>query len=155
MIRNITLAAAGLAIAATAVLAASHVGPFAFQIAARQSHMKLNGHNVYYLIGMVRGRAEYDAEAAQTAADNVVLLSQVNQGRYWPPGSDADAIDGTKALPAIWQNFPDVVEKLNAVSAAALELQAVAGNGLEPMGVAVTALNNACNACHKQYRKTE
>ena len=155
MFRNITLAAVGLAIAATAVLAGSHAGPFDAQVTARQSHMKLNGHNVYYLIGMVRGRAEYDADAAQAAADNAVLLAQVNQVRYWPQGSDSDAIPGTKALPAIWKNFPDITEKLKAVNAAALELQAVAGNGLEPMGVAVTALNNACNACHKQYRKTE
>ena len=114
--------------------------------------MKLNGHNVFYLLGMAGGRTEYDAAAAQTAADNAVLLAQISQSRYWPPGSDSDAVEGTNALPALWENFPDVIEKLNAVTAAALELQAVAGTGLEPMGAAATALNNACNACHKAYR---
>ena len=64
MLRHLTFAAAGIAIAATAVLAGSHAGPFDSQVTARQSHMRLNGHNVYYLLGMAGGRTEYDAESA-------------------------------------------------------------------------------------------
>ncbi len=152
MMKKVTSGVLVAGLIATAVYAGSHAGPFDAAVTARQSHMRLNGHNVFYLLGMAGGRTEYDAESAQAAADNAVLLAQISQSRYWPPGSDTDAVEGTNALPALWQNFPDVIEKLNAVTAAALELQAVAGTGLEPMGAAATALNNACNACHKQYR---
>jgi len=124
-------------------------------VGARQGLMKLNGHNLYYMLAMSRGRIDYDAASAQAAADSLVALTQVNQMRMWPPGTDSDALLETRALPALWENFPDVMEKVGAVKEAALALQAVAGDGLEPMTAAASAVNDACNACHKQYRMSD
>lgn len=150
--KKLAMIATAVAVTATGVLAGGHAGPFDAPVTARQSHMKLYGFNLYAIVGMAQGRSDYDAEVAQAAADSLVSLTQVNQMRYWPQGSDNSAIEGTKALPEIWQNFPDVMEKIGAVNEAALALQAVASDGLDAAGPAAIAANDACNACHRNYR---
>ena len=153
MIRKITLAAVGLAIAATAVFAASHVGPFDGAIKARQSHMRLNSHNLGILGAMAKGNIDYDADAASAAAANLAALSKMSHNGYWPAGSDSDAMDSTRALPALWGNFPDVMTKVGALAEAATEMESAAGNGLEALQAAMGPVGDACGACHKAYRK--
>ena len=147
--------AAGLAIAATAVFAASHVGPFDGAIKARQSHMRLNGHNLGILGAMAKGNVDYDADAASAAAAaaNLAALSRMSHNGYWPAGSDSDAMDNTRALPALWGNFPDVMTKVGALAEAAGAMESAAGNGLEALQAAMGPVGGACGACHKAYRK--
>ena len=147
--RSLTVAAT-LATVATMAIAGGHQGNPA--VKARQSLMDLYGHNLYFLLGMTRDRTPYDAEQAQAAADSLVALTQVNQMRMWAPGTDSESEEGSRALAAIWENFPDVFAKVGATNAALAELQKVAGDGLEAMGPAAVAANQACNACHKDYR---
>lgn len=152
MSRFTTIAASVALVAATGLaFAAAHGGNP--EVSARKAHMGLQGFNLYYLLGVAGGKADYDAETAQGAADNLVALSNINQMRYWPAGSDNGTLgDATRALPALWENFPDVMTKVGAVKEAALALQGAAGNGLDAMAPAAKALNDACNACHKAYR---
>lgn len=121
-------------------------------IKARQAQMTLYGFNLGQLGAMANGSLPYDADAAQAAADNLVHMSSLSAGPMWPAGSDNVSADNTRALPALWQNFPDVVEKLGAVSAAALAMQAADGTGVEGIQGAIGGLGQSCGACHKAYR---
>lgn len=133
----------------TAALAGGHANS---AVTARKAHMNLYQHNLTILGNMARGNTEYDAEAAGAAASNIVALTQLSQAGYWDQGTDAESIEGTRASPDLWQNFPDVIEKAQAVSAAAVALEAAAGDGAEALGAAVGALGGACTACHRSYR---
>ena len=145
------LVAVSLAVGiATASFAGGHGGNPA--VDARQAHMKLYGFNLGILGGMARGNAEYDAEMASAAAANMAALVKLNQSAYWPMGSDNASIEGTRALPALWENFGDVMKISGDFVAAAENLAAVAGNGLEALQGAIGPVGGACGACHKAYR---
>jgi len=153
MIRKLTLAAAGLAIAATAVFSASHVGPFDGAIRARQSHMRLHGHNIGILGAMAKGDMEYDADVAVGAAANLVALARLSKAGYWPVGSDSDATEGTRALPAIWDNLDDLDVKFAGLADAASAMESAAAIGLAELQEAMGAVGGACGACHSVYRE--
>ena len=63
------------------------------------------------------------------------------------------SIDGTRAMPEIWENLPDVIAKWDAFGAAAQGLAEVAGTGLEPMRAALGPVGGTCGACHDAYRQ--
>lgn len=144
---------------AVAAVAATAVTPVVAQdalegaVKARQSHMQLMAFNLGTLGNMARGRADYDAAAAQAAADNLVVLSQMNQMPYWPVGSDSDAMEISAALPAIWEDFAGVGAAGADYAAAAAAMQAAAGEGLESLQGAMGALGASCGGCHQSYRK--
>jgi cytochrome c556 len=121
-------------------------------IAARQGQFKLYSHNFAVLGGMAQGRMDYDAGAAQLAADNLYHLTRLDQGRLWPEGTDSDAVDGTRANISIWEDLDDFVEKFGALQMAAESLQDVAGDGLDEMRAGVGAMGQTCQACHEAHR---
>ena len=121
-------------------------------VSARQSQFRILSMNVGVLGNMARGNSEYDAEAAAAAANNIRAISELNQRFNWPEGSDNAAIEGTRALPAIWENVPDLVSKWQNLNTAAVALDAVAGNGLDEMRAAFGPVGAACGACHDAYR---
>lgn len=137
----------GLVTFATAALADTDPA-----VEARQSQFKLFAHNLAVLGPMVQGQMEYDAEAAQTAADNLFHLTRHDQGRMWPEGTDTASIDGTRALPDIWEDFDSFVDRFVALQGAAESLQGVAGDGLDALRPAVGQLGAACGACHDDFR---
>jgi len=153
MIRNVFLATVGVAIAATAVFAASHVGPFDGAIAARQAHMRLNGHNIGVLGAMAQGKIEYNADAASAAAGNLAALAKMNQSTYWPQGSDSGANANTRALPELWNDFPGVIKISKDLVAATTAMDSAAGVSLASLQGAMGPLGGACGACHKAYRQ--
>jgi len=152
MLKKISLVFAGLAAAATTAFAASHAGPNAGAIDARQSHMKLYAHNLGVLGGMARGKAEYDADAASTAAANLAALASMSQQGYWPQGSDNFEDDSTRALPALWTDFAGAAKFGGDLAMASKNLASVAGNGLEALQGAMGPVGGACSGCHKAYR---
>lgn len=121
-------------------------------ITARQSQMQLYAFNLGQLGAMAKGTVDYDADAATAAAGNLVKLTSLAAGPMWVPGSDNGAKKDTRALPAIWQNFPDVGAKVKAASDAAVALEMAAGTSLEALQGAMGAMGGACAACHKAYR---
>ena len=148
------LGALGLAgvVAATAVYAGSHASvPPA--VKARKAHMQLYAHNLGVLGAMAKGEAEYDADAAGAAASNIAALSKLSQNTYWAAGTSSDDVEGSRALPAIWENIPDVIEKAQALTAAADGAAAEAGNGLEALQASMGPLGKACGGCHEDYQK--
>ena len=152
-IRSTLLSLAALAVMGTGLSATAQDIPPAVE--ARQGQFQLMALNIGVLGNMARGNTDYDAGAAQTAADNLVTLSRIDQSFHWPEGTDNFALDGTRALPAIWDNLPDVVSKWNDFGAAAVELQAVAANGQGAIGPALGPVGGTCKACHDDYRTPE
>ena len=121
-------------------------------IEQRQGQFKLYVHNFGVMGGMAQGRMEYDADMAQTAADNLFHLTRHDQSRLWPEGTDSMSVDGTRASPAIWDDLDDFVTKFAALQDAAEGLQAVAGDGLDAMRAGFGPVGQACQACHESYR---
>ena len=121
-------------------------------VQARQAHMQLLAHNIGVLGGMAQEKIEYDAEAAQTAADNLVALGMIDQSSYWVPGTDTESVEGTKALPALFENLDDVARINEEFSAAAEAMSAAAGTDLAGLQGAMGGLGGTCSACHREYR---
>lgn len=122
-------------------------------VKARNAIMNLYANNLGQLGAMAKGQVDYDAEAASKAANNLSLLVQLDQSTLWPQGTDTDSISGTRALPAMWQNFPDVMAKSKALSDAVAAMQTAAGTDLASLQGAIGAVGGACGGCHKAYRQ--
>jgi cytochrome c556 len=122
-------------------------------VGARQGQFKIYLQNFGVIGGMAQGRIDYDAAAAQTAADNLFHITRLDQTSMWPEGTDSMAIDGTRAKPEIWDNLDDFVSKYVALQTAVVALQAAAGTGLDGMRTAVGPVGAACQACHQSYRE--
>ncbi len=121
-------------------------------VKARTSIMQIYAFNLGALGGMAKGDVEYDAEAATRAANNLVVLTQIDQSAMWPAGSDNASDPSSRALPAIWENFADVGAKGQAMADAAVAMQTAAGQDVEALKAAMGDLGGACSACHKAYR---
>lgn len=148
-------------IMAAAVIATSAIGDshadkaIEAAVKARQSQMTLYSFNIGLLGGMAKGEVEYDAAAASAAASNLAALSQLDQSRLWPQGSDNAALgaDKTKALPAIWVAGSTAGEKGMALATAAIAMEQAAGGGLDALRGAIGAVGKSCGGCHESYRQ--
>lgn len=143
------LAAAALAVGAVAAQAQD----FDNQLKARQGQFRIMALNLGVLGGMARGTVDYDAEMARMAAENIATIASLHQGAMWPEGSDNMELDGTRALPSIWDDNADFLSKWGAMGEAANSLVAVAADGQQGLGPAVGALGDACGACHEAHRQ--
>ncbi|WP_136635590.1 c-type cytochrome [Pseudooceanicola onchidii] len=122
-------------------------------VKARQAVMQLYAFNLGTLGAMAKGQMDYDAAVAQAAAGNIVKVSSQNQMAYWPQGSAVGEVEGSKALPAVWENMEDVGAKAAALTEAAM--QAEAATDLAGLQAAMGAMGGACGACHKSYRQSD
>ena len=151
MNKPISLAGAALAAATVIGTAIAHEGDNP-AIKARNSVMQLYAFNLGVLGAMAKGEVEYSAPAATSAANNLVTLTQIDQSAMWPAGSDNSADASSRALPALWQDFPDVMAKGEALSDAVVVMQGAAGQDLDALRAAIGDVGKACSACHKAYR---
>ena len=141
------------ALACTTFTTMAFADPADDAIKARRAYYQVVLFNAKPLFGMGRGKVEYDAKKAQTHADNLKALAAMTNSAMWPKGSDNVAKKGaTRALPAIWEKYPEVVEKSKAFKAAINALAEVAGKGADAMKPKVAALSESCGACHKPFR---
>ena len=147
ILTGLTIAAIGLAGAVSAQDA-----PFAREIKARQGIMSYRVLQLGVLGAMAKGEAEYNAEAAQKAADNLLAAATIDASMLWPKGSDNAAHPGTNALPAIWEEGSGIGAKAKALSDAAAAMQAAAGGGLDALKAAMGPVGEACGGCHKAFR---
>lgn len=151
------IALAGLLSAAVAAPAFSegHATPEQLNAAmsARQAQMQLYSFNLGYLGGVAKGEIAYDAEAAQAAANNLAALSTLSQRGYWLPGTDSDSLEGSRALPAIWEPGSTAQAEGMKLAEASAAMAAVAGDGVEAIQAQMRALGGSCGSCHELYRK--
>ncbi len=143
-----------VALFATTPSLAKDDGPHDKAIKARQALMQLYSFNLGILGAMAKGEADYDAEAASAAADNLLAAVSMNQSAMWPPGShneDAANLEN-RSLPKIWETYPEIAEKGKALGKAATDLQAVAGDGLDALKGGMGAAGKSCKGCHDDFR---
>lgn len=122
-------------------------------VGARQGHMQVMSLNLGILGNMARGNTEYDAEIAQAAADNLVTMGEVNQRFYWPLGTDSENYEGSRALPAIWEDQASLFEIAGRYQPAAEGLAAAAGQGLDAMRASIGPVGAVCGDCHEAFRQ--
>lgn len=137
-----------------AALAASHSETHP-AVKARTSHMSLYAFSLGVLGNMAKGETEYDAALAQAAADRLVALSGYDQTGYWPQGTSTDELEGTRALPPLFDNLDEYDALTADLNKAAMEMAAIAGDGAEAIGGQMKAVGGACGACHEDYRQSE
>ncbi|MEJ6388634.1 c-type cytochrome [Gymnodinialimonas ulvae] len=142
--------AGGLSLGATA---GGHGGNPA--VDARQGQFQIMALNIGVLGNMARGNTDYDAGAAQAAANNLLTISQLDQQFHWPEGTDNASIEGTRALPAIWEDGSRVLEIWGEFGTGAEGLAAVAGDGLDAMRAALGPVGASCGSCHDDYRASD
>lgn len=122
-------------------------------VVARQGLMQNMQLNLGVLAQMARGTVDYDADAAAAAAANLMTIGQIDMRFLWPEGTDNFALDGTRALPAIWEDPEGVAEDWNDFATAAAALAETAGTGLDAVRAGLGPVGGACGACHDDYRE--
>ncbi len=143
----------GLAVfTSTAALAQTD---FSGELKARQGQFRILAVNLGILGAMAKGETPYDAEMAQHSADSLVAVSHVYQPPLWPEGTDNMTIEGTRALPSIWDEREDFLSKWEGLGTAVTGMQEVAGTGQEAVGPALGKVGEACKACHDKHRASD
>jgi cytochrome c556 len=105
--------------------------------------------------GMAQGTIPYDAAVATASAENLDRLAQIDQGRYWLPGTSSEDLEESQALPAIWENIEDFQAKQAGLREAVANLVTAAGNDQASLGAAMGGIGQACGACHQAYREPQ
>jgi cytochrome c556 len=144
------VAAVALCVGAAAAVSAED-GSAAFQ--KRQDLMKQMGRPFYLGIGKtVRGLTPLGPDTVE-AAETVASLSKGIEPALFPPGSD---VAPSKVKPEIFTQQARITELGDAVRKAAANLVvAVKGGDKATIASAYAATNDACNACHKDFRKSD
>ncbi|MDH5325544.1 MAG: cytochrome c [Gammaproteobacteria bacterium] len=125
-------------------------------IKARQGEMQIRKFNMGPLMAMAKGKMPYDAKKAQTMANNLKVLLELNNSAAWMQGtSNKEYPDDTTALPKIWETWPKIADYGKDYAKAVKEVAAVAGNGQSALGKAMKDLGKACKSCHDDFRKKD
>ena len=120
--------------------------------AHRADTMKRMGRALYTTIGrVVRGKAELDQQAIDAAGTIADLAPTI--GSLFPPGSN---VGDSRIKPEIFDAAPRVSQLVSGVQAAAAGLVAAAkGGDKNALAAAYKAQDEACEACHRDFRKPE
>ncbi|RLJ41666.1 cytochrome c556 [Litoreibacter meonggei] len=152
LIRALATTAMTASLISGMALADGHAGPPA-EVKARNGLMANYSLNLGILGDMAKGKSDYNADVAAVAAANLAALAGTDQSLLWPTGTDTMSIDGTRALPKIWDAKADFDSKADDLAKAAVALAAVAGTDLAGLQGAMGGVGGACGACHKAYRE--
>lgn len=152
MIRSVVTACVVAGIAATGAFAGGHsASPEQKAVNARIAHMQLYSFNLGLLGGMAKGDVEYNADMAVAFANDLYALTKVSQAAYWPSGTTTADVEGTRALPAGWENVENTIKLSRGLVTAANVLAEAAGT-LEGLQGAIGPVGKACGDCHKATR---
>jgi len=120
--------------------------------AKREDTMRRMGRALYLGVGrVVKGTAELTPDTV-VAADTVVGLAKTLTPLF-PVGSD---VADSRMKPEIFAAQDRIPQLAAGVEDAAQQLSvAVKGGDKDAIAAAYAVTNNACNACHNQFRKAE
>lgn len=148
--RKIILIATAIALSVPSIVAADAATD---AVKARQEHMKSFGKQMGTFAGMAKGEVEYDAAAAQAAADTLVELVNADMSGFWLPGTSADDLPGVSYAKAdLWNEGDKVGAIVGDLKTAAATMQEVAGTGKAEMAQALGGIGKNCQACHQSYQ---
>jgi cytochrome c556 len=71
---------------------------------------------------------------------------------YWVPGSAQGEVEGSRALPAIWENPEEHQAQIAAFQEATAALQAAAGTDQASLQAALQGVGQVCGSCHEAFR---
>lgn len=129
--------------------------PYKDEVNNRMNLMNMVSFFTGQLGDMARGKVDYDAEAAQAAADNLLKLASLDETTLWPAGSDNQSEgmnNKTRAKANIWSDMSGFMAKQNDLTTAAEAMAANAGNGLDGLRSSMGDVGNSCKGCHREYR---
>lgn len=155
MIKKLLIGLAVLAMTGIGFVAtAADKGPHDDAIKGRQAMFQLYGFNMGILGAMAKEKMAYDAALASEAAANINAAANFGQSAMWPAGSDNETPGNatTRALPAIWNTYPAVVEKSDALKKASAALASQAGEGLDALQGVINDVGASCKGCHDDFR---
>ena len=96
---------------------------------------------------MAKGETRFDAEKAAAA-----LATIAKNGELVPEKFKAKEMDpASEALPAIWDNFDDFVEKTEDMVMATKSVGTISDKAA--LGAALGQIGGTCKACHRDYRE--
>ena len=131
--------------------------PEAAAMRFRQGLMQVQAFKLGVLRDMADGVIAADADLfAEYAADLAAAAGMVLDGFDGLEGSGTNALSGTRALPDIWANWDDFVQKQSDLESAAEEVAAAAlvpGFDVGPDSAA--PLGPTCGGCHRVYRQQQ
>jgi cytochrome c556 len=119
---------------------------------SREATMKRMGRALYTGIGrVVKGTAAYSPETV-TAAETIASLSKTIDTLF-PAGSN---VGDSRVRPEIFA-APDRIKQFAGVVQTGAErlVEAAKGGDKAAIAAAYSSLNDACEACHTQFRKAE
>jgi len=151
--RRVLPVTAGIgALLALAVDAASPVdGKAVFE--RRQDTMKNMGRPLFLGIGrVVKGTAAYGPDTVK-AAETVAALAKTLDGTLFSPGSDVAESRIKSEIFSAKDQVDQLVATVQTMTAALVP--AVKTGDKAAIAAAYTAVADACNACHKEFRKEE
>jgi cytochrome c556 len=151
MLHRFGIVAAVALCVGTASTVSAEDGTAAFQ--KRQDVMKQLGRPFYLGVGKaVKGLTPLGPDTV-AAAETVATLAKSLDPTLFPPGSD---VSPSKVKPEIFAQKERVSELGDAVRKAADNLVvAVKGGDKAAITAAYAATNDACNACHRDFRKSD
>jgi cytochrome c556 len=120
------------------------------QLKLRKSAYALMGYSFAPLAAMAEGKRPYSKEDAIRSADLLAQVATVPRSMF---GEGTDKVGETRAKPEIWTHRADFDAKMNKMVEEVGKLPQVARGGDEAaLKKAVHDVDDACNACHDEYR---
>ncbi len=121
----------------------------------RQGLMQVLAFKGTIVRDMAEGTMEADAALfAESAADAAAVAGMIVEGFQGLEASSTDALPGTAALPDIWNNWDDFMQKAADLAAGADAVSAAANEpGFAVMADSAEPLVTACGNCHRSYRQ--
>ena len=114
----------------------------------RKSAYAIISANFGSLYGMTHGKKPYDKDEAVRNADLVAALADYPR-KFFGEGTDKGE---TRAKPEIWQKRGDFDAKMDQFITEAKKLPQAARAGEAALKKAVADVDQACDACHDNYR---
>lgn len=117
----------------------------------RQKALSIMQNNFAVMGDMVKGDIEFDGVIFAERANDFAALSSIPWIGFSQPGAMPG--NNTDALPAIWDNWEDFVERADQLQTDAKALQAAASSADQDKirGAFMAAARN-CKGCHDQYK---
>lgn len=117
----------------------------------RQKALSIMQNNFAVMGDMVKGDIEFDGVIFAERANDFAALTAIPWVGFSQPGAQPG--NNTDALPAIWDNWEDFVERAEQLQTDAKALQTAAATGDESkIRQAFVAAARNCKGCHDQYK---
>ncbi|MFN3579728.1 MAG: c-type cytochrome [Pseudomonas sp.] len=104
---------------------------------------------------VIDGSVEYNQDQIAAAANTIAAIANSGMGALYGPGTEQNVGNQvTRVEPALFDNFPDVIELSGNFVRAADNLAEQAASGDQAsIRTAFGELGQSCKACHDKYRK--